>query len=76
MWRQKGLPLLKKEIIQLNDVCGVVSPEGICVGPSQLEGLSHDEATEYLVKSVSVLRLTNDQILQFGVLRESVFSRV
>ena len=46
------------------------SPECIGIGPGQLEGLSHDEPAEYLVKSVSVLRLADYQILQFGVLRE------
>ena len=46
------------------------SPECIGVGPGQLKGLSHDEPAEYLVESVSVLWLADDQILQFGVLRE------
>ena len=30
--------------------------------------LSHDEAAENLVESVSVLRLADDQVLQLGVL--------
>ena len=46
-------------------------PVGVGVGPGQLEGLSHDEPAEYLVKSVSVLRLTDDQIFQFGILTVS-----
>ena len=50
------------------------SPECIGVGPGQLKGLSHDEPAEYLVESVSVLWLADDQILQFGILREGVVS--
>ena len=45
-----------------------MSPECIGVGPGQLECLSHDEPAEYLVESVSVLWLADDQILQFGIL--------
>ena len=54
--------------------CLSVSPECIGIGPGQLECLSHDEPAEYLVESVSVLWLADDQILQFGILREGVVS--
>ena len=47
-----------------------MAPEGVCIGPGQLEGLSHDEAAEYLVKSIPVLWLADNQILQFGILTE------
>ena len=39
------------------------------VGPSQLESLPHDEASKYLVESISVLGLTNDKVLEFSIFK-------
>ena len=38
------------------------------VGECQLKSLPHDEAAENLVESVPIFRLTDDDVLQFGVL--------
>ena len=43
--------------------------ECVCIGPGQLKCLPHDKATKNFVKSVSVLRLTNDEILEFSILK-------
>ena len=39
------------------------------VGPGQLVSLPHDKSSEYLVVPVPVIRLANNQVLQFSIFK-------
>ena len=50
------------------------SPEHIGVSPGQLQSLSHDEPSEHLIVQISVLGLTNLNVLHPRILGEDPFT--
>ncbi len=65
---------VEADVVHVDDV-GPLFAIHVCRGPRQLKGLPHDEAAKDLVESIPVFRLTDQQILQLGILHPNAVLR-
>ena len=61
---------LEHDVIHVHDEGPLLGVDE-SVGKGQFKSLPHDEAAKDLVEAISVLRLTDDDVLEFGVLHPS-----